>query len=497
VRTCHGPRARTGARRSALIETGLVAAAALVLVAAFAPRADAYVYWANNAIGSDSIGRANNDGSAVDQDFITGADNPAGVAVDAGHVYWPNLVANGSGTTVGRANIDGSGADQDFITGAAGPNAIAVDGAHVYWSNVDVASQSIGRANLDGSAADQSFITGQVPSGVAVDADHVYWTNFGSDSIGRADLDGSDVDQSFITGLDNPIGVAVDAVHIYWADTGAVDAIGRADLDGTDAVQSFVDASSPCGVAVDGAHLYWGNPGVDAVGRADLDGTDADQTFIAGEQPCGVAVDGGPVAPPVEPPVVEPPLPPTCHDISAATVHGQAIAVTLDCAGTARVHEIASGPHGGQISNLDPAAGTFTYTPTIGFFGRDSLGFDAVNAGGRSNAATATIDVAPASNAFSLGKAKRKKRKGTARLAVIVPGAGTIELRGSKKLKGARATASGAGKLKLRVKPRGKTKRKLLTRGRAKVRAKVSFAPVGGYPASASKRIKLVRHRRH
>ena len=69
----------------------------------------------------------------------------------------------GSGT-IGRANLDGSGVDQSFITGAQ--VGVAVDSQHVYWTNSS--SDAIGRANLDGSGVDQSFITG-AQVGVAVD----------------------------------------------------------------------------------------------------------------------------------------------------------------------------------------------------------------------------------------------------------------------------------------------------------------------------------------
>jgi hypothetical protein len=74
---------------------------------------------------------SNLDGSGVNQDFITGALDPCGVAVDAGHIYW----ANAGGTpkdraynALGRANLDGSGVDQRFVAGANGPCGIAVDG---------------------------------------------------------------------------------------------------------------------------------------------------------------------------------------------------------------------------------------------------------------------------------------------------------------------------------------------------------------------------------
>ena len=81
----------------------------------------AHLYWANGL--SDTIGRANLDGSRADQVFIDGANRPCGVAVDGAHLYW----ANGGDGTIGRANLDGTGANQSFIGGAMGPCGVAVD----------------------------------------------------------------------------------------------------------------------------------------------------------------------------------------------------------------------------------------------------------------------------------------------------------------------------------------------------------------------------------
>jgi sugar lactone lactonase YvrE len=193
-----------------------------------------------------SIGRANLDGTGVDQSFVPTASAAYGVAVDGAHVYW----VNGGSTTIGRANLDGSGINQAFISGATTPRGPAVDGAHVYWANRD--SGTIGRANLDGSNPDQSFIAGaDFPRGVAVDGAHVYWTNRDTGTIGRANLDGSNPDQSFITSANSPFGLAVDGAHLYWANNGN-GRIGRANLDGSAVNQSFITgATFPFGVAVD------------------------------------------------------------------------------------------------------------------------------------------------------------------------------------------------------------------------------------------------------
>jgi hypothetical protein len=195
----------------------LLLAALLALTLALAPRAEAYVYWANAAsteTGGARIGRANLDGTGVNQSFVTGAGvlfGPEGVAVDAAHVYWTDFARG----TIGRANLDGTGVDQSFITGAGTElclGGVAVDAGHVYWTNSDAGT--IGRANLDGTGVDQGFITGAAgPQGVAVDRKHLYWANF--NRIARASLDGTGVDKRFVTGAGNALGVAVDALRSF------------------------------------------------------------------------------------------------------------------------------------------------------------------------------------------------------------------------------------------------------------------------------------------
>lgn len=147
--------------RSNLVLGGALLVAFLTL--ALAPRADAYIYWANH--DSNAIARANLDGSAPNQAFVAGASSPSGVAVDDAHIYWANEGTN----SIGRANLDGSAPNPSFLLTQDNAWGIAVDSAHVYWSNYD-AFTSIGRANLDGSAPVTSFIPAYRPSGIAVDA---------------------------------------------------------------------------------------------------------------------------------------------------------------------------------------------------------------------------------------------------------------------------------------------------------------------------------------
>jgi virginiamycin B lyase len=293
-------------RRRAALALAALALAALALAAlalALAARADAYVYW---TIPGGPIGRANLDGSGVNQNFITDDGSPYGVAVDGDHIYWTDPFAS----TIKRANLDGSDVNGRFIRGRSslGPG-LAVDGAHVYFANSEPRVGWIGRANLDGSGVSQNFIaTGERAYWVAVDPrgpPHIYWTNF-RQWIGRANLDGTGIDRDFIRAGspepgDLPRGLAVYGAYVYWTNftTGA---IGRANLGSGGIEKNFITgASDPLGVAVDGRHVYWTNRDTNTIGRANLDGTHVDQRFITTVDspygPYGVAVDaGGPPA---------------------------------------------------------------------------------------------------------------------------------------------------------------------------------------------------------
>jgi uncharacterized protein YjbI with pentapeptide repeats len=90
-----------------------------------------YVYWTQIATSglppAGSIGRANLDGSGANSSFITGAAEPFGITVDYDHIYWTNYYncdnqtqppSGCAGGTIGRANLDGSAVNQAYITAA-------------------------------------------------------------------------------------------------------------------------------------------------------------------------------------------------------------------------------------------------------------------------------------------------------------------------------------------------------------------------------------------
>ncbi len=99
---------------------------------------------------------------------------------------------------------------------------------------------------------------------------------------------------------------------------------------------------------------------------------------------------------------------------------------------------------------------------------------------------------APPSNDISFGAVTRDKNKGTATLAVSVPGAGELALAGDG-LKAATATATGPGEVALSVKAAGKAKRQLRRKGKKTLRPSVTFTPAGGTANTESTSVKLVR----
>ena len=82
-----------------------------------------HIYWTAPSLAGGVVGRANLDGTGVERTFMTGLLNRmTGVAVDAEHLYWGQYTIVGSGRytfvgSIGRANLDGTGMDQEFLGG--------------------------------------------------------------------------------------------------------------------------------------------------------------------------------------------------------------------------------------------------------------------------------------------------------------------------------------------------------------------------------------------
>jgi hypothetical protein len=102
------------------------------------------------------------------------------------------------------------------------------------------------------------------------------------------------------------------------------------------------------------------------------------------------------------------------------------------------------------------------------------------------------------SNAFSFGKARRNKKKGTATLAFNLPNPGGLSGSGQ----GAQVASAGAvmskavpaGTATLVVKAKGKKKRKLNEKGKVKLNLAVTYTPTNGDPKTQSMTVKLKKN---
>jgi len=385
-------------------KVGVAVSAALLgaaLGASFgADRAAGAVYWVSNeSFGPGTIGRVNLDGTGFDPDFIGGANNPCGVAIDGGHIYWTN---RGGPNSIGRAALDGTGVDQTFIDGGlAFPCGPSVNSQYVYWANSLGAGGdgSIGRANLDGTGVSADNVSGGTvssPLATAMDADFVYWTN--SDINGTPPVEPSIYRQEIDAG---PPEVVLSGLSPFltpqWPDltpsrlffSGSASGVGSTDREGNDG-DTVTGSNAAGGIAVLGSKIYWLSRPDGNLSRANLDGGSPEFTLISGlENPLGLAIDN---------------------------------------------------------SHFPP---------------------------------------------FEFGALRRKKRRGTATLEVILPEPGTLVLagRGVKR----RSLDAPEGVVKLLIRPKRRVRRKLDAKGAAKVRAKITHTPDGGKPATQAKPIRLIK----
>ncbi|MCW3016124.1 MAG: hypothetical protein JWO02_3216 [Solirubrobacterales bacterium] len=157
-----------------------------------------YLYWGDR--NSNRIGRiALNAASGTSPTFIvTGASAPYGVTVSGTHIYWTQ-----QNSSVGRANLDGTGVNNSFLSSFSQSVGITADSSNLWIG--DASTQQIFRVGLDASGNTTGSPTVIVsgtsrPFSMKTDGTFIYWSNQGGGSVGRAALDGSGANQSFITG---------------------------------------------------------------------------------------------------------------------------------------------------------------------------------------------------------------------------------------------------------------------------------------------------------
>jgi hypothetical protein len=217
--------------------------------------------------------------------------------------------------------------------------------------------------------------------------------------------------------------------------------IGRANLDGTGVDPSFITLAGkpygPYGVAVDGSHVYW---------------TDAGGGGSFGQGTIGRAnLDG------------------TGVDKRFITGVGYSEGVAVD-----DTHVYWAGGNTIGRANID---GTGVDRDFITGAGPWEIAVDALRS-------------------FGFGQVKKNEKNGTAKLAVKVPGPGELELTNTTEVKGAKKRVEAKGG-KLPVRAKGETNKSLKRKGKAKVKAEVTYTPTGVNPTivgnTDTKKVKLIK----
>ena len=268
---------------------GLFAAFLLVLPLALAPRAEAFIYWIDWRLGA--IGRANLDGTGVDESFIIGDTSRRRASRSTrDHIYWTNRrhhARSAAPTSTARTSTT------RFITpsppGAAAEAVSRSTPNHIYWTSTwwRPRSASSGRRSpaptSTGPGSRRRFITGlegQVTD-VAVDANHLYWAQDQASDPDPADRRprsppsaaptsmGPGVERSFIpvpcAGYPPHGVVAVDA-EPYLLATNPPRMLPEADRPRQPrrhraSIERFIDDFDfhrrPIELAVDAEHIYW------------------------------------------------------------------------------------------------------------------------------------------------------------------------------------------------------------------------------------------------
>lgn len=517
---------------------------------------DANHLYVSQAGDVDLVGRANLDGSGFVANFVDPEGEPTGVAVNATHIFWSNWEHNPppatAGDWVGRANLDGTGVVQHWV-GYPGATGLATNATHLYvgmWARANGNPAQVNRT--DGVVNQLNMIsTAKAPKGIAVHGPFVYWSNanqagqppFGpGTSYGRANLDGSGVIQDLITGVTKPDGIALDDIR------------GTAATLTCSPARPIAGNSATCTVSV--ADVDLGDK-TTPIGTVDLDTSGSGQLsaggcalteFRLGEARCSVtytpaaqgpetlsvSYDGNEVLLSDEGETTVT----TSHTTSTAiactplatllSTTTCTVTVTDTRGGTAPTGSVNLDATGWGLFDPDdrctiaPADAshstcTVTYTPTeadpqvamaayvpnsphTASNGRTALrvGLPPADTGPVPQADPPAAPIVPPaaapSNAFSFGALSRNRGKGTARLRVRVPGAGSLVLTGPG-VRRAAGRSQAAGTVTLALRAKGKALRALRRRGKAKVRLRVTFTPDGGTAGSRTKTVTLQKRR--
>jgi hypothetical protein len=218
---------------------------------------------------------------------------PAEVVADESGVYWTHT----SGKCVGHGPADGRQMIEIGSCMGTRGGQIALDGTHVYWvvgAESDGGTGSIMRAAKEGLVAEPYASYETSPLAVAIDAKFVYWSNRTSENEGvikRCPKDRcEDASVPFVEDAGDLTRMAIDGDYLYWLDKGHSQ-VRRVSTTAPNPKIDTVAADQPNGssLVVDDTFVYWCNGSGEIWRRRKL--LDADAEQIGGDAAHSVAVD--------------------------------------------------------------------------------------------------------------------------------------------------------------------------------------------------------------
>lgn len=148
----------------------------------------------------------------------------------------------------------------------------------------------------------------------------------------------------------------------------------------------------------------------------------------------------------------------------------------------------ATGPLAADTHRILSSGAVTVQTPKDAQPGTYEVTLTGTASGGAVRSAVARLEVVNAT--LGIGGPKLNRKRGTALLPVTVPDSGVLTL-GGRSVRPLQRLPASAGTLRIPIKARGKSKKRLATRGKARVLAQLSYSPVSGVPVTASKAIIL------
>lgn len=374
---------------------------------------------ANGAIGGSGFGGALfNYNGTLTLDFVTVSGNTVaagagGGAADGGAIYSladskaacsaggnTSCVTSGATLTLNHSIVaNSSGGTNDLVldvlnTGAK-PGGGGADNAVGPWTMLHGATFSLG-----GMVPTASLGLPSLPSPLRGGLVDVMIPPAGSSAIDAVPCDATATDQR---GAARPQGGACDAGAVEYRQPVLVVSVtgaGRVDaLNGTTPVTGGIVACAADDGACTAAY-----DAESTVPTVTLGLTVADGSHVGSVDGCGGALDGAAYTIAAltanctvtvvfaKPPVA------VAQNLVVAFNTPTPITLSGNDGGHpngALVYALVAGPTHGGISDFDPATGTLTYTPTLGFSGEDAFTFTVGNGNGTSAPATVDLDIAP------------------------------------------------------------------------------------------------------